>query len=67
MYAIAFKYPEDKILIKSLNKETVGEIKSVNMLGSQKKMKWEQTSNGLEVTIGNEQTNPNGYALKVEL
>ena len=64
LYAIAFEYPEDKILIKSLSKEAVGEVKSVTMLGSQKKIEWTQTSDGLEVTIGDEQTNPNGYALK---
>lgn len=65
LYVIAFEYPEEKILIKSLSKEAVGEIKSVNMLGSQKKMNWEQTAEGLEVTIGKKQTNPNGYAIKV--
>lgn len=65
LYAIAFIYPDDRILIKSLSREAVGEINSVNMLGSQRKMEWEQTRNGLEVTIGKEQIDQNGYTLKV--
>jgi alpha-L-fucosidase len=65
IYVIAFEYPEKKILIESLNKEAVGDVKSVTMLGCQKKIKWEQTSDGLEVIIGKEKTDSNGYALKV--
>jgi len=65
LYVIALEYPVEKVLIKSLGKETVGKIKSAKMLGSQMKIKWKQTSEGLEMTIGNEQTDPNGYALKI--
>ena len=64
-YVIAFEYPDNKILIKSLSKDLVGEIKSVSMLGNQKKLEWKQTNDGLEVILGNEKTNTNGYALKI--
>lgn len=66
LYVIAIEYPEEKILIKSLGKGQVEEVKSVSMLGSPKKMRWEQTSEGLEVNIGNERIDKNGYALKIE-
>ena len=65
LYVIALEYPEEKILIKSLGKDAVDDIKSVDMLGSQKKLTWEQSSEGLEVTIGKERKDKNGYALNV--
>jgi alpha-L-fucosidase len=66
LYVIAFEYPKKKILIKSLSKENVGEIKSVKMLGNQAKLDWKQTKKGLEVTIGQNRTDKNGYAINVE-
>jgi alpha-L-fucosidase len=66
LYVIAFEYPKNKILIKSLSKENVGEIKSVKMLGNQAKLDWKQTKKGLEVTIGQNRTDQNGYAINVE-
>ena len=66
LYAIAFEYPKDKVLIKSMNTQNVGKISSVKMLGNENKLSWEQSDEGLEVTIGNERTNPNGYALEIQ-
>jgi len=65
LYVIALEYPKQKIRIKSLSIEKVDRIKSVKMLGSQTKLSWKQTNEELEVTLGNEQADPNGYALKV--
>ena len=65
IFAIAIEYPEDKVLIKSLGKETVGKIKAVKMLGSQSEIEWKQTNEGLSVDIGKVQINSNGYALKI--
>jgi alpha-L-fucosidase len=66
LYAIAFEYPEEKIVIKSLSKDSVGEIKTVKMLGNQSEIEWKQTSEGLEVTIDKLQADRNGYALKID-
>jgi len=66
IYAISFEYPDGKVLINSLCKEGVGEIKSVSMLGVETELEWKQTSDGLEVTIGESRVNENGYALKIE-
>lgn len=65
IYAIALEYPTDKIVIQSLTEENSGNIKSVSMVGSHSKMEWKQTSEGLEVNLGTEKVNPNGYALKI--
>jgi alpha-L-fucosidase len=66
VFVIALKYPEYKVLIESLSKETVGEIKSVKMLGSQSKIQWEQSNEGLQVTIGENVADKKGYVLKIE-
>lgn len=65
VYAIAFQYPEDSVLIKSLKKGTK-KVKAVSLVGSTSKLEWKQTNEGLKVTIGSKKTNENGYALKIE-
>lgn len=65
LFVIALEYPKENVMIKSLSREAAGKIKSVEMLGSKKKLKWKQTSEGLQVNIGNEKPNKNGYALKI--
>lgn len=68
LYAIALEYPkkEQKLLIESFTKENLGEIKSVELLGENSKLSWEQTSGGLEVYLDNKIVDPNGYALKIK-
>ncbi len=66
IYVIAMEYPNDKILIQSLNTGNVGDVKSVVMLGQEKELVWKQTDQGLEVIIGDQRTNPNGYALRID-
>jgi len=65
LYAIAFEYPESKIIIKSLSKEVRQNVKSVKMLGNPLDLDWTQTQEGLEVMIGDEVVNANGYALEI--
>jgi len=65
LFVIALEYPEENVVIKSLCREAAGKIKSVEMPGSKKKLKWKQTSEGLQVNIGNEKPNKNGYVLKI--
>lgn len=66
IYVIAMEYPKDKILIQSLNTGNVGDVKSVVMLGQGKELVWKQTDKGLEVMIGDQRTDPNGYALRID-
>ena len=67
LYVIAIEYPEDEILVKSLSRELIGEIKSVEMLSHDKQLEWKQTGEGLQITIGDNRTSEYGYALKVGL
>ena len=68
IYAIAFEYPEEgeKVLIQSLTKENLREIKNVTLLGDSSKLSWKQTGDGLEIRLDGKEVNPNGYALKIE-
>ena len=65
LYVIALEYPEEKALVKSLASENVGKINSVELLGTEVEVKWEQTKNGLAVTLPDEKPNPEGYVLCV--
>jgi alpha-L-fucosidase len=68
VYAIALAYPEEnqKVIIESLTLENLAEIKSVTLLGDDSALSWQQTKEGLEVTLDKKVVNPNGYALKIE-
>ena len=67
IYAIALAYPKEAVVIKSITEAAAGNVKSVSLLGSDAKVEWKQTAEGLEVNLGTAQENPNGYALKIEL
>ncbi|MBU2929866.1 alpha-L-fucosidase [Winogradskyella psychrotolerans] len=67
IYAIAFQYPENKILIKSFKNENDFEIKAVELLGENSAVEWKQTDEGLEVDLNGQQIDKNGYALKISL
>ena len=65
IYAIALKYPIEKTTILSLTPKQLGNIKYVSLLGTDTTIHWNQTENGLEVDLGTNKVNPNGYALKI--
>ncbi|MGJ8550756.1 alpha-L-fucosidase [Winogradskyella wichelsiae] len=67
IYAIAFQYPESKVLIKSLSNENDIEVKGVEFLGANSAVEWKQTKEGLEVDLNGQQIDKNGYALKIIL
>ncbi|MGJ8592748.1 MAG: alpha-L-fucosidase [Aquaticitalea sp.] len=67
IYAIAFQYPESKVLIKCLAYENDVEVKEVEMLGATSEISWKQTSKGLEVDLKGQKADANGYALKIKL
>lgn len=66
VYAISLVPASNKILIRSLNK-SVGEIKTVRVLGNLKNIEWEQKETGLEVNLKGIESNENGFVVKVEL
>jgi len=67
IYAISLQYPQEreKVLIKSLNKENIGQVQSLSLLGNASKVSWKQTNDGIEVDLKNKQVSPYGYALKI--
>lgn len=67
LYAIALEYPQEgeKLLIKSLAKGNIENIKSITKLGSDNQIIWVQTPEGLELDLDNKKVDPNGYALKI--
>ncbi|MDO6597937.1 alpha-L-fucosidase [Oceanihabitans sp. 2_MG-2023] len=67
IYAIAFQYPENQVIIKSLSSKNTTKIEDVELLGTTSKISWKQTNEGLEVDLKGEQVDKSGYALKIIL
>ena len=67
IYAMALEYPENEVVIESLNAESIGKINNVKMLGLDEDIIWKQTSKGLEIDLGSSRKDVNGYTLKIEL
>ncbi|GAA3651458.1 alpha-L-fucosidase [Flavivirga jejuensis] len=63
VYAISLVAAANKILIHSLDK-TKGDIVAVRVLGSNKKVEWKQTKNGLEVKLDGVKSNKNGFVVE---
>ncbi|WPR73178.1 alpha-L-fucosidase [Flavobacterium sp. NG2] len=66
LFVMALEYATAPVVIKSLTKENAGKIKKVSQLGNLSAVQWKQTTNGLEVTLDQKNSNVNGYALKIE-
>jgi len=65
LYAIALGWPEDgKLLIQSLA-TAAGKISDVTLLGANGKLDWQQTAEGLAVTLPKEKPCDFAYSLKV--
>jgi alpha-L-fucosidase len=70
LYVIALEWPEDDVVtIKSLsNRESISpKIKSVFLLGSETKIEWDQTKDGLSINLLGKRLSEYGYVLKVEM
>ena len=54
-------------IIKSLNKETIADAKILNitLLGSDEKINWEQTADGLKISFPSKKPCDYAYALKI--
>lgn len=63
VYAISLEYPENTALIKSMSDK--GKIKKVRMLGSDEKLSWKNTDEGLSVDLPEAKPDKNGYVLEV--
>lgn len=66
VYAISLNNKERKILIKSLPK-TKQSVNSVQLLGSDNKLKWHQNKEGLHIVLPKNLSTEIGYALKIKL
>lgn len=64
VYAISLVKPSGTISIHSLGKKA-GTIKSVTILGSEKKVEWQQKEIGLEINLNGVKSNKNGFAVEV--
>ena len=63
-------WPENgKIIIESLKEGSEyypGQIKTVSMLGTEEKMAWKRTGQGLEITLPKEKPCEYAYSFKIE-
>lgn len=69
LYAIALAWPEDgKLVVKSLGSTApgVGSATSVTLLGSEAKLTWQQTAEGLVVNLPEQAPSDIAVALRVE-
>ena len=71
LYVTSLKWPDnERVLIKSLTQlsvEMANKIKSVEMLGCNKKVIWEMKKDGLDILLPSCKPNMNGYVLKIEI
>ena len=70
LYVIALTWPDDGVVtIKSLSKRepVAAKIKSVALLGSDAKIGWDQTDEGLTLKLPGKKSSDYGYVLKTEL
>lgn len=69
LYATMLEWPGTSILIGSVNPEALEgrKIKSVSLVGSKKKVRWDMDENGLKVRLGEEPAYGHAYPLKIRL
>ena len=66
LYAIALAWPEDgKLTVRSLAKGNDVNVGSVSLLGHEGQLTWNQSAEGLEVTLPAKQPCDYAYALKI--
>ena len=67
LYAIALNWSDKGILIKSLDKKAIGDAKllDVKLLGSSEPIKWQQTEQGLQLTLPKEKPCDFAYSFKL--
>jgi len=63
LYAISLAWTDEDITIHSIKSES--KVSQISMLGSEEKLTWIQTSEGLKVTFPNEKPSDFAHALKI--
>lgn len=66
-YAFLMRWKGDKVVIKSFNPVFLGKVKSVSLLGYDKKLQFRQTDEGLEIVIPKENPNADISVFKIEI
>jgi len=66
-YAIVLNWDKNGMLIKSLNKETIADaqITDISLLGSDEKIDWKQTKEGLKINFPSQKPCDYAYAFKI--
>ena len=66
-YAIVLNWDADHVLIKSLNKETLGDakVKDVVLLGSSEKLRWKETPQGFQIYFPKKKPCDYAYSFKI--
>jgi len=69
VYAICLRWANEKVLIRSFNAQTIGDIRvvSVSMLGIDDDLKWEQRREGLVVSFPGKLPCKYAYVFKIQL
>ena len=65
VYATCLGWPAGKATIKGMRSLYTGEIDSVSMLGSEEKLTWNLTEDGLEVTPPKERPCEHAFVYKI--
>ncbi|MDR1098332.1 MAG: alpha-L-fucosidase [Tannerella sp.] len=67
LYAISLNWSDSDVLIKSLDKQAVADARiiDVKLLGSDEKIKWQQTDEGLKVFFPQNKPGKYAYAFKI--
>lgn len=66
VYVISLENSKRNMLIKSIKQET-NRVKDLQLLGSNKKLKWEESSSGLKVVLPEVLPSEIGYVLKINI
>ena len=67
LYAIILNWSDNGTLIKSLNKESIADAKivGINLLGSDEKIDWKQTDEGLKISFPQNKPCEYAYSFKI--
>ncbi|WP_347839380.1 alpha-L-fucosidase [uncultured Draconibacterium sp.] len=66
LYATALQWAGEKMTIKTLAKSDLSSLKKATLLGSGKKLKWEQTEEGLVINMSQKPEYEHAYTIKLE-
>ncbi|MEM6884580.1 MAG: alpha-L-fucosidase [Verrucomicrobiota bacterium] len=66
LYAIAMGWPGETLLLRSLKGMELDEVHSVRLLGTDAELKWQQTSQGMEVQLGQKPDYQLAFPVRIE-